>query len=264
MNKKVFMQGMRDGLPIGFGYFAVSFSLGIVARMAGLTAFQGFLSSLFTNASAGEYVVFMLISANASYLEVVLVTLITNARYLLMSCALSQRFSPETGLGHRLLIGFDITDEIFGITIARPGTINPFYTYGAMVTSIPFWATGTVLGVIAGNILPERVVSALSVALYGMFLAIIIPPAKEEISNAISLIAVKKTFLRIAHVLWKELAVTIAVLVSFVASYLFHRLPCFDGISSGNKTIILTVVISSLAAILHPINRHKEDPDDES
>lgn len=263
MNKKVFMQGMRDGLPIGFGYFAVSFSLGIVARMAGLTPFQGFLSSLFTNASAGEYVVFMLISANASYFEVVLVTLITNARYLLMSCALSQRFSPTTGIGHRILIGFDITDEIFGITIARPGQINPYYTYGAMVTSIPFWASGTALGVVAGNILPDRVVSALSVALYGMFLAIIIPPVREEMKNVLSLIAMKKELTRILQVLWKELAVTAAILVSFIASFLFNRLPCFDQISSGNKTIILTVVISSLAAILHPIQKTSEDPDDE-
>lgn len=264
MNKKVFIQGMRDGLPIGFGYFAVSFSLGIVARMAGLTPFQGFLSSLSTNASAGEYVVFMLISANASYFEVILVTLITNARYLLMSCALSQRFSSATGFGHRLLIGFDITDEIFGITIARPGKINPYYTYGAMVTSIPFWALGTALGVVAGNILPNRVVSALSVALYGMFLAIIIPPVREEMKNTISLISIKREFLRIVRILWKELAVTTAILVSFIASYLFNRLPCFDKISSGNKTILLTVMISSLAALLHPVKHPTEDLDDES
>ena len=128
--KKVFMEGMRDGLPIGLGYFAVSFSLGIVARNAGLNAFQGFLASLLTNASAGEYAIFTLIAANATYFEVAIMTLITNARYLLMSCALSQRFSPDTGIGHRLLLGYDVTDELFGITIARKGMINPFYTYG--------------------------------------------------------------------------------------------------------------------------------------
>ena len=93
------MEGMRDGLPIGLGYFAVSFSLGIVARNAGLNAFQGFLASLLTNASAGEYAIFTLIAANATYFEVAIMTLITNARYLLMSCALSQRFSPDTGIG---------------------------------------------------------------------------------------------------------------------------------------------------------------------
>ena len=182
------MEGMRDGLPIGLGYFAVSFSLGIVARNAGLNAFQGFLASLLTNASAGEYAIFTLIAANATYFEVAIMTLITNARYLLMSCALSQRFSPDTGIGHRLLLGYDVTDELFGITIARKGMINPFYTYGAMCLAIPGWSIGTALGVIAGNILPFRVVSALSVALYGMFIAIIIPPVRTEIRNMISLL----------------------------------------------------------------------------
>ena len=231
------MEGMRDGLPIGLGYFAVSFSLGIVARNAGLNAFQGFLASLLTNASAGEYAIFTLIAANATYFEVAIMTLITNARYLLMSCALSQRFSPDTGIGHRLLLGYDVTDELFGITIARKGMINPFYTYGAMCLAIPGWSIGTALGVIAGNILPFRVVSALSVALYGMFIAIIIPP---------------------------ESPVTAAILISFLASYLFNRLPCFDKISSGNKTILLTIVISSVIALLHPVKNNLEDPDDES
>lgn len=262
--KKVFMEGMRDGLPIGLGYFAVSFSLGIVARNAGLNAFQGFLASLLTNASAGEYAIFTLIAANATYFEVAIMTLITNARYLLMSCALSQRFSPDTGIGHRLLLGYDVTDELFGITIARPGMINPFYTYGAMCLAIPGWSIGTALGVIAGNILPFRVVSALSVALYGMFIAIIIPPIRTEIRNMISLSSIKKTFKDKLPVFYRESPVTAAILISFLASYLFNRLPCFDKISSGNKTILLTIVISSVIALLHPVKKNLEDPDDES
>lgn len=265
-NKTVFLEGMRDGLPIGFGYFAVSFSLGIAACNAGLNAFQGFLSSLLTNASAGEYAVFMLIAANASYFEVFVVTLITNARYLLMSCALSQRFSPDTGLLHRICIGFDVTDELFGITIARSGYVNPFYTYGAMVPAIPCWSVGTMLGIIAGDVLPTRIVSALSVALYGMFLAIIIPPVRTEIKAMRSMLSLgnRNTPGRFFRVLWRESAVTGAVLVSFLASYLFNRLPCFAGISSGNKTILLTVIISSAVALLHPIKTETEDPDNES
>lgn len=179
-SRKVFCEGMRDGVPIALGYFAVSFSLGIAARNAGLTPIQGFFASLFNNASAGEYAAFSLIAAGATYLEVAIITLIANARYLLMSCALAQKFAPGTPFFHRLIIGYDVTDELFGITIARPGYLNPFYTYGAIALAAPAWAMGTALGIIAGNLLPVRVVSALSVALYGMFLAIIIPPRPEE------------------------------------------------------------------------------------
>ncbi len=233
----VFFSGVRDGLPIGLGYFAVAFSLGIAAKSAGLSAFQGFLASLLTNASAGEYAIFTVIAANAGYLEAFFMTVIANARYLLMGCALSQKFHPSTPLLHRMLVGFDITDEIFGITIARPGVLNPYYTYGAMVTSIPFWACGTVLGIIMGNLLPIRVVSALSVALYGMFLAVIIPPTK------------------------KNRVIAVLVPVCFVLSFLFSRLSIFSGISEGTRTIILTAIIASVAALLFPIK--EEGADDE-
>ena len=179
-SRQVLVNGIRDGIPIGLGYFAVSFSLGIAARKAGLSPFQGFLASLFNNASAGEYAAFTLIAAQATYLEVAIITLIANARYLLMSCALAQKFSPSTPFFHRLIIAYDVTDELFGITIARPGILNPYYTYGAILLAAPAWAGGTACGIIAGNALPLRAVSALSVALYGMFLAIIIPPARKD------------------------------------------------------------------------------------
>ena len=145
-SKKIFCEGMRDGVPIALGYFAVSFSLGIAARRAGFTPFQGFLVSLLNNASAGEYAAFAIIMANATYLEVAVITLIANARYLLMSCALAQRFAPGTPFWHRLVIGYDVTDELFGITIARPGSLNPCYTYGAILLAAPAWASGTALG----------------------------------------------------------------------------------------------------------------------
>lgn len=229
MKNKVFFEGMRDGLPIGLGYFAVSFSLGIVARNASLTPLQGFIASFFCVASAGEYALFTSMQTAASFIEIALITLVVNARYLLMSTALTQRFDPKTPLLHRFFIGFGVTDEIFGITIARPGYINPFYNYGALLVAIPLWSIGTSLGIIAGNFLPTRVVSALSVALYGMFLAIIVPPAK------------------------KNIVIMVSVLVSFAASFAFTKLPLVSQLSGSTRTIILTVVISSIVALIKPI-----------
>ena len=135
---------------------------------------------------------------------------------------------PEMPFFHRLLMAFDITDELFGITIARPGYLSPWYMYGAIAVALPGWAVGTALGALAGNLMPWRLVSAFSVALYGMFLAIIIPPARKS----------------------RILAGLIAI--SFSASYLAEHLPVISSISSGTRTIILTVVLSSVAAILFP------------
>ncbi len=226
--------GMKDGIPIGLGYFAVAFSLGIAARNAGMTPMQGFLASLSTNASAGEYAVFTLIGQNAPYLECAVMTLIANARYLLMSASLSQKLHPSVPSWKRMIIGFDVTDELFGIGIARKGWLNPAYYYGAMLVSIPGWAFGTLLGVIMGNLLPARIVSALSVALYGMFLAIVIPPSREnKIIGAL-------------------------VLISFLLSWLSSVLPAVSSLSSGTRTIILTVLISGTAALLFP---HEESGD---
>ena len=118
VRRRDFLAGVRDGVPIGLGYLAVAFSLGIAARSAGLNAFQGLLISLLNNASAGEYAAFTVIAADSGFVEMALITLITNARYLLMSCSLSQKFSPDTPLYHRLLVGYDVTDELFGIAIA--------------------------------------------------------------------------------------------------------------------------------------------------
>ena len=119
--RQIFLSGMRNGIPIGLGYLAVSFSLGIAASSAGLNAMQSFIVSLLCNASAGEYAGFTSIAAQATYIEIALITIVANARYLLMSCAMSQRMSPNSPIRHRLMIGYTLTDEIFGITIARPG-----------------------------------------------------------------------------------------------------------------------------------------------
>lgn len=240
---EVFREGVRDGMPIALGYLAVSFTLGIAARNAGLNAFQGFLASLLNNASAGEYAGFMLIAAGAAYGEVALMTMVTNARYLLMSCALSQKFAPDTPLYHRLLVGFDVTDEIFGISIARPGYLDPYYNYGAMAVALPGWSVGTALGIIAGNILPLRLVSALSVALYGMFLAVIIPPSRKN---------------RVVAVL-----VAISFAASFVVSQLDQVVPMVAELSDGTKTILLTVMIAGVAAYLFPVKEEVGGAGDE-
>ena len=135
-NRRAFRDGARDGVPIALGYFAVSFSLGIVARNVGMTPIQGMITSALCNASAGEYAGFTMIAAGAAYIEMAIVTLIANARYLLMSCAMSQRMDPDMPFFHRLLMAFDITDELFGITIARPGYLNPWYMYGAIALAV--------------------------------------------------------------------------------------------------------------------------------
>lgn len=236
-NRAVFLAGMKDGIPIGLGYLAVSFSLGIAAKKAGLTALQGWLTSILCNASAGEYVGFTLIMSNALYFEMAIGTFVANARYMLMSCAISQRIEQGLSIWHRMGIAFCITDELFGITIARPGYINPNYTYGGMFVATNGWAIGTALGIIAGNILPLRLVSAFSVALYGMFLAIIIPPAR------------------------KNKIITGIIAVCFILSFLCSVLPVVSNLSEGTRTIILTVIISTAASILFP---HEDDAETEA
>ena len=128
-NKYYYLKGIKNGMPICLGYLAVSFTLGITARNAGMTAWQAMLTSLACNASAGQYAGFTVIAAGGTYFEMVLMELVANARYLLMSCSLSQKFSSETGLLHRLLVGFDVTDEIFGVAVSEPGKLNPFYNW---------------------------------------------------------------------------------------------------------------------------------------
>lgn len=230
--KRIFMKGLRDGIPIGLGYFAVAFSLGIMAKKAGLTPFQGFLMSLFTNASAGEYAGLIVITENSGMIEMILMTIVASARYFLMSCALSQHFSEKTAFFHRLLIGFEVTDEVFALEIARPGPIEPAYSYGLFIFPLIGWSVSTMLGIIVGNFLPASVVNALSVSLYGMFIAIVVPPAK------------------------REKGVLYAVLLSLVLSFAFSGLSGVKTLSSGTRTIILTVLIAALFAWLFPV---KED-----
>ena len=231
MNRKKFLEGLRDGLPIALGYLAVSFGIGISCHAAGITALQGFLMSLFNNASAGEYGGITVITENAGVWMMVLMTLIINARYMLMSCALSQKLSPDTPLGVRMLIGFDVTDEVFGIAIAQEGILNIWYFVGAMCAAIPGWSLGTLFGALAGNVLPVWAMNGFSVMLYGMFLAIIMPEGK------------------------KNRVVLGCIGVSFVLSALAAKL--LPMLSGGMRILLLAIFISAAAAILFP----RESPD---
>jgi len=223
------VKGLRLGLPIGLGYFAVAFSLGIIAKKAGISVSLGFLSSFFTRASAGEYGVYTLVAAGATYAELVAMCLVANLRYTLMSAALSQKLAPSTPWYHRLLMSCCITDEVFGVSIAHPGYTPPVFTYSAAFVSTLFWASGCAAGILAGGMLPTSIVAALSVALYGMFLAIIIPPGRQD-----------------RYVLYTLIA-------SFVLSGLCAVAPYFSSWSSGTRTVVLTVLISSVAAWLKPV-----------
>lgn len=234
-NLKQFRKGIKNGIPISLGYLAVAFTLGIQAKKVGITAFQGAVASFGLHASAGEYIAFTLFGANAGILVMVMMEIVANARYLLMSCSLSQKIPTDTPMWKRLLMGYFVTDEIFGVSIAVPGKLNPYYTFGLAAIASPGWVIGTALGVMLGNALPLRVVSALSVGLYGMFIACIIPEGK------------------------KNKIVAGVIVASFILSYLFNELPIFDGISSGVKIMILTVVIALTAAILFPVKEEEAD-----
>lgn len=227
--KSEVVSGLRDGVPIAMGYFAVAFSLGIIAKKAGITASLGFVSSFFTRASAGEYGVYTLVAINAAYVEIVAMSLVANLRYMLMSAALSQKIAPGTPWYHRVLMACCITDEVFGISVNHKGYTPPAYTYSAALVSTLCWASGCAAGIIAGGLLPSAIVSALSVALYGMFIAIIMPPSRND-----------------RNVLY-------AVAASFALSGLCAIAPIVSTWSSGTRTIVLTVVISSVAAFLKPI-----------
>ena len=235
--RAVFMEGVHDGVPIALGYFVVAFTLGILAKTAGLSAWQGFVTSAVNIASAGEYAGFTVIAANAPYLEIAVLTLVANARYFLMSAALTQRFAPDTPLLHRLAVSFGVTDEVFGITVARGGMVQPYYNYGALAISVPAWSAGTSAGILAGGILPAAAVSALSVALYGMFVWVILPPAK------------------------KSRPIAGMVLASFLLSLAATYAPLTSELSGGTRTIILTLLIAGVGAALFPVHEEQEEND---
>ena len=220
-------KGYKDALPVFLGYLAVSFTVGISARNAGLTAFQAALMSLLNTTSAGQVAAIEIISSGGTYLEIFLSQVAINLRYLLMGAVFSVRLSPDESTGRRLLSGFGLTDEVFALSCTRK-PLNPFYPFGGWLMAAPGWVLGTYLGVVVNSLVPESVTFALSIGLYAMFIAIIVPPAV------------------------KELKMAVVILASMLASYLMFRY--IPSISSGMRVVILTVAISSIAALLCPVD----------
>ncbi len=232
--RNAFREGLKDGLPICLGYLAVSFAFGIQAVSTGLSVFQSTLISLTNLTSAGQFAGLGIIAASGSFLEMAGVQFIINLRYMLMSAAISQKLSPEVSTLKRLGIAFGMTDEVFGISAARPGMLEPAYSAGAIFIAMLGWTLGTFLGAYSGEILPAGLISALGVALYGMFIAIVIPVARDDKNIMITAMA--------------------AVLLSSI----FTFAPVLNTISSGFRIIIVTVVSAGAAAILFPVDDAEE------
>lgn len=227
--------GLKDGVPIALGYFAVSFTFGIIAKQAGFNPFEAAFMSGTNFTSAGQFAGVTMIAGAATIFEIALAQLIINSRYFLMSFAISQKIDINTSLFHRLLLAFGLTDEIFGVSVRNSGKLNYFYTYGAMTIALPAWVLGTVFGVISGTALPDRLTSSLSIALYAMLLAVIVPSGRGN-----------KIILGV-------------IIVSMFFSLLFAMIPLLDSISSGVKIIILTIVIAGIAAFLFPVKEFSNE-----
>lgn len=232
----IFQKGVKDGVPIALGYLAVSFTFGIMATDGGLTIGQAVLISAMNLTSAGQFAGLDIILAGGPMTELILTQLIINLRYSLMSVSISQRLDRSVTLPQRLLIAYGMTDEVFGVTSAQRGKVKAIYSYGVLSMAVPGWVLGTALGAFAGTILPDFLMSALSVAIYGMFLAIIIPPAKHNRT------------------------VMLVVLSSMALGLLFHFAPLLSSISTGFVVILITVLVSGLAACFRPIQITEDLP----
>ncbi|MCI6005580.1 MAG: AzlC family ABC transporter permease [Blautia sp.] len=233
MDSVSFKRGLKDGVPIGLGYFAVSFTFGMMAVSGGMSTGQAVLISLTNLTSAGQFAGLDIILASGSYWEMALTQLIINLRYCLMSFSLAQKLHRDVPWAHRFVVAFGVTDEIFGVSASQDGRISPWYNYGAMCVAIPGWTLGTLAGGISGNLLPAFMVSALSVAIYGMFLAVIIPPSK------------------------KNRAVLGVVIGAMAVSGLFAIVPVLKKVSSGFVIIITTVLVAGIAAYVCPVKEEE-------
>ena len=220
-----FRTGLRHGVAIGLGYLSVSFAFGITAVAAGMTPFQALLISMTNVTSAGQLAGVSLIAAAAPLTEMALTQFTINLRYALMSLSLSQKLDGSMGWLQRLIFAFCNTDEIFAVASSQPGTVGKRYLYGLMIMPWLGWSLGTILGAAAGSLLPEFVRTALGIAIYGMFLAIILPPARRSLP------------VRLAVVLAGGMSITLFFLT---------------GIGSGYRIILCGVTVSALLAWLFP------------
>jgi predicted branched-subunit amino acid permease len=224
-----FKKGVKDGLPIGLGYFAVSFAFGVSVVGQGLPQLIAVLMSATNLTSAGQFAGAGLMIAGSSFFDIGLTTFVINLRYLLMSLSLSQKVERNISVPTRMAMSFGITDEIFAVAMQEKGMVRPAYFFGLLFLPYWGWALGTLIGATAIELLPLIVRSALGIAIYGMFLAIIIPPARDE-----------KPMLYI-------------VLFGALVSCLLEFLPLFQNLSGGWKIIICAVLASALAAKLWPV-----------
>lgn len=233
MKIKEFFSGMKAGLPVCIGYFSVSFGFGAMAVAQGLSIWQAILISATNLTSAGQFAGLTVIIAQATIIEMILTQLVINSRYALMSLAIGQRFGQSVGTKKRLLAAFFNTDEIFALGMAKGKELTTAYFVGAGVIAAIGWTGGTAMGAIAGSLLPESIRIVLGVMLYGMFVAIVIPQAKEE-----------KTIL-------------CCMVIALVFSCLFTWVPILSKVSDGLAIVICTVAAASLCAILFPVKEEE-------
>ena len=229
MDWKEYPAGVRTGLPVGLGYFSVSFGFGAMAVSKGLSVWGATLISASNLTSAGQFAGLGVIVENSGLWLMILTQLIINSRYALMSLALSQRMGQKIGLLPRLCIAFINTDEVFALAMAREKELTAPFLYGLGLLPIIGWVSGTLFGALAGSILPGSIRTALGVMLYGMFIAIVIPPAKRERS------------------------VAAAALLALVFSCLFAWVPALQKAPTGTPIVICTVAAAALCAWLFPV-----------
>lgn len=226
---RLFFKGVKHGIPIALGYLSVSFTFGMKAVGDGLTWAQAVLISMTNVTSAGQFAGLPLMLAQSSLIEAALTQLIINLRYALMSLSLSQKLDKTMTTPHRMAFAFCNTDEIFAVASSQPEKVGKTYLYGLMCTPWLGWALGTLLGAVAGQLLPEFLRTAMGIAIYGMFLAIILPPAR------------------------KEHPVRVVVGIAVVMSLCFRYIPVLNQLSSGFVIIICAVTASALGAVLFPV-----------
>lgn len=225
---KEFKKGLKDGLPICLGYISVSFAFGLTATAGGLSKLYTLLISMTNLTSAGQFAGIEIIRENGGLFELAFATLIINLRYLLMSLSLSQKIEPETSTFKRLVMSFGVTDEIFALSMQRKGKVSFKYFFGLMTLPFLGWSGGTFFGAFASGILPEGVRIALGMAIYAMFIAIIVPPAK------------------------KSREVLYVILIAVLVSSFISLTPVLSSISAGWRIIISTIIAAGFVAILFP------------
>ena len=224
-----FRRGLRDGIPIGLGYLSVSFGFGIMAVQNGLSVLAAVVISMTNLTSAGQVAGLTVIASGGPLLEMAAAQFIINLRYALMSLSLSQKLKAEFTPLSRAAAAFGITDEIFAVASGRSEEVSKRYMAGLITIPYFSWALGTLLGGLAGEILPEKLKAALGIAIYGMFIAIVVPAARKAVGVlAVSLCAVG-------------------------LSCCLHYIPLFSGISQGFAIIICTVIAAAAGALIFPV-----------